>query len=133
MVRTLDLANWAGRWIALDESDRVARDAETLENLMAILDTEGGRGRLDHVRARAGGTGAVRARLKLSPEKRTNPGTADIAAIEGRRHEGCRPWSVLGRNGVSKARTGLTEAQPHDGIDHEHTFVPYFVPYMGRH
>ncbi len=41
MVRTLDLANWAGRWIALDESDRVARDAETLENLMAILDTEG--------------------------------------------------------------------------------------------
>ena len=41
MVRTLDLANWAGRWIALAESDRVARDAETLENLMAILDTEG--------------------------------------------------------------------------------------------
>lgn len=39
MVRTLDLANWAGRWIALDESDRVARDAETLEDLMAALET----------------------------------------------------------------------------------------------
>jgi hypothetical protein len=30
-----------GRWIALDESDRVARDAETRQELMAILDTEG--------------------------------------------------------------------------------------------
>jgi hypothetical protein len=41
MVRTLDLADWAGRWVALDEHDHVARDAETLEDLMVILDAEG--------------------------------------------------------------------------------------------
>lgn len=41
MVRTLDLAKWAGRWVALDEDDRVQRDAETLKDLMAILDAEG--------------------------------------------------------------------------------------------
>ncbi len=99
MIRTLDLANWAGRWIALDESDRVARDAETLANLMAILDTEGVEG-VSIMCAPVPGE-PVRYGLgwSLAPEKHTNPGTADIAAIDGRRHEGCRPWSVLGRYG----------------------------------
>lgn len=41
MVRTLDLTSWAGRWVALDGHDNVARDAETLMDLMAILDAEG--------------------------------------------------------------------------------------------
>ena len=41
MVRTLDLAKWAGRWVALDDDDQVRRDAETLKDLMAILDSEG--------------------------------------------------------------------------------------------
>jgi len=41
MVRTLDLTDWASRWVALDEHDQVTRDAETLEDLMAILDTDG--------------------------------------------------------------------------------------------
>lgn len=41
MVRTLDLTGWAGRWVALDDHDIVVRDAETLEDLMAILDAEG--------------------------------------------------------------------------------------------
>lgn len=40
MVRTLDLAKWAGRWVALDDDDQVQRDAETLKDLMAILDAE---------------------------------------------------------------------------------------------
>lgn len=41
MVRTLDLVGWAGRWVALDEHDRVMRDAETLKGLMAVLEAEG--------------------------------------------------------------------------------------------
>ena len=41
MVRTLDLAEWAGRWVALDEDDRVMRDAETLKDLLAILEADG--------------------------------------------------------------------------------------------
>ena len=41
MVRTLDLTDWAGRWVALDEHDRVVRDAETLEDLMSIIHTDG--------------------------------------------------------------------------------------------
>ena len=41
MIRALDLADWAGRWVALDEHDCVARDAETLEALMATLADEG--------------------------------------------------------------------------------------------
>jgi hypothetical protein len=41
MVRTLDLTGWAGRWVALDEHDDVVRDAESLTDLMAILDAEG--------------------------------------------------------------------------------------------
>ena len=40
MVRTLDLAKWAGRWVALDD-DQVQRDAETLKDLMAILEANG--------------------------------------------------------------------------------------------
>jgi len=41
MVRTLDLAEWAGRWVALDEDDRVKRDAETLKDLLAVLEADG--------------------------------------------------------------------------------------------
>ena len=87
MVRTLDLANWAGRWIALDESDRVARDAETLENLMAILDTEGVEGVSimcapvpgEPVRYGLGGS--------LAPEKHTSQEPADLqAGPASRRH-----------------------------------------------
>lgn len=41
MVRTLDLTDWAGRWVALDEHDRVERVGETLEDLMSIIATDG--------------------------------------------------------------------------------------------
>jgi len=41
MVRTLDLARWAGRWVALDENDEVQHDADTLKALMAIVDANG--------------------------------------------------------------------------------------------
>ena len=44
MVRTLDLAKWAGRWVALDEDDQVQRDAETLKELMASIDADGAEG-----------------------------------------------------------------------------------------
>lgn len=40
VVRTLDLRNWAGRWVALDADDEVVRDAETLGELMAIAKAE---------------------------------------------------------------------------------------------
>lgn len=41
MVRTLDLANWAGRWVALGENDEALRDADTLKALLAIVDADG--------------------------------------------------------------------------------------------
>lgn len=41
MVRTLDLVAWAGRWVALDEHDRVMRDAETLKELITVLEADG--------------------------------------------------------------------------------------------
>ncbi len=41
MVRTLDLARWAGRWVALDENDEVQADADTLKALMVIVDADG--------------------------------------------------------------------------------------------
>lgn len=41
MVRTLDLARWAGRWVAIDASNNVARDASTVSELLAILDRDG--------------------------------------------------------------------------------------------
>ncbi len=41
MVRTLDLSDWAGRWVALDACDKVCRDAETLSELMAIVRSDG--------------------------------------------------------------------------------------------
>ena len=41
MVRTLDLTQWAGRWVAIDEDDRVQRDAGSLRDLMVILDADG--------------------------------------------------------------------------------------------
>ncbi|MDY7100017.1 MAG: hypothetical protein S0880_02410 [Actinomycetota bacterium] len=40
MVRTLDLEPWAGRWVALDDTDTVQRDAATLRELLAIIDAE---------------------------------------------------------------------------------------------
>ena len=50
MVRTLDLAEWAGRWVALDQDDRVQRHAATLSELMAVIDADGVEG-LDIMRA----------------------------------------------------------------------------------
>ncbi len=41
MVRTLDLSRWAGRWVALGESDEVCRDAETLGELLLLLEADG--------------------------------------------------------------------------------------------
>lgn len=41
MVRTLDLAAWAGRWVALDQHDQVQRDAATLAELMEIMEADG--------------------------------------------------------------------------------------------
>ena len=41
MVRTLDLAKWAGRWVAFDENDVVQRDADTLKALVAIVEADG--------------------------------------------------------------------------------------------
>ena len=41
MVRTLDLAGWAGRWVAIDQTDVVLRDADTLKALLAIVDADG--------------------------------------------------------------------------------------------
>ncbi len=41
MVRTLDLAEWAGCWVALDTDDRVQRHAATLSELMAVIDADG--------------------------------------------------------------------------------------------
>lgn len=41
MVRTLDLAEWAGRWVALDNEDQVQRHAATLSELMAVIDADG--------------------------------------------------------------------------------------------
>ena len=40
-ARTLDLANFAGRWVALDETHVVLRHAATLAGLLAVLDSEG--------------------------------------------------------------------------------------------
>jgi hypothetical protein len=40
-ARTLDLANFAGKWVALDETNAVIRHAATLAGLLAVLDSEG--------------------------------------------------------------------------------------------
>lgn len=40
MVRTLDLAEWAGRWVAIDRNDKVQRDSESLEDLVAQIESE---------------------------------------------------------------------------------------------
>jgi hypothetical protein len=41
VVRTLDLANWVGRWVALDETDIVVRDEGTLAGLLDVVDADG--------------------------------------------------------------------------------------------
>jgi len=41
MIRTLELRRWAGRWVALRADDHVRRDAETLRELMALVEREG--------------------------------------------------------------------------------------------
>ena len=40
MVRTLDLTEWAGRWVALDQDDVVVCDAETIDELLVLLKAE---------------------------------------------------------------------------------------------
>lgn len=70
MVRTLDLTDWAGRWVALDEHDRVVRGAETLEDLMSIIDTDGLRRRTGSepsTRSSSGGRGGNAARVRDLP------------------------------------------------------------------
>lgn len=37
MVRTLDLTPWAGRWVAVDSTDRVLCDAPSLADLLEVL------------------------------------------------------------------------------------------------
>ncbi len=41
MARTLDLTQWAGRWVALDQKDVVVRDAESIDELLATLERDG--------------------------------------------------------------------------------------------
>lgn len=41
MVRTLDLTMWAGRWVAVDVDGNVCRDAASLAELLAILESDG--------------------------------------------------------------------------------------------
>lgn len=41
VVRTLDLTQWAGRWVAVDADGRVRRDADSLADLMAVLTADG--------------------------------------------------------------------------------------------
>ncbi len=41
MVRTLDLTEWAGHWVALDQNDVVVRDAATIDELLALLKADG--------------------------------------------------------------------------------------------
>jgi hypothetical protein len=41
MVRTLDLTAWAGRWVAVDVDGNVCRDAASLAELLAILESDG--------------------------------------------------------------------------------------------
>ncbi|MCE9623755.1 MAG: hypothetical protein K8R99_15555 [Actinomycetia bacterium] len=37
MVRTLDLSQWAGRWVAIDASNEVRCDAPSLAQLLDVL------------------------------------------------------------------------------------------------
>jgi hypothetical protein len=41
VVRTLDLTNWAGRWVAVDGHGRVRRDADSLSDLVSALAADG--------------------------------------------------------------------------------------------
>ncbi len=41
MVRTLDLTEWAGQWVALDQDDVVVCDAETIDELLVLLKADG--------------------------------------------------------------------------------------------
>lgn len=38
MARTLDLAPWAGRWVAVDAADRVRSDASSLAELLRAIE-----------------------------------------------------------------------------------------------
>jgi hypothetical protein len=38
MARTLDLAPWAGRWVAVDAADRVRSDAGSLAELLRVIE-----------------------------------------------------------------------------------------------
>lgn len=52
MARTLDLAPWAGRWVAVDTVGRVRSNAASLSELLAVLaDTD--LGELEVMRAPA--------------------------------------------------------------------------------
>jgi hypothetical protein len=52
MARTLDLAPWAGRWVAVDAESRVRSHAGSLAELLAAID-EAGLGEVEVMRAPA--------------------------------------------------------------------------------
>lgn len=52
MARTLDLAPWAGRWVAVDAESRVRSDAASLAELLAAI-AEADLGEVEVMRAPA--------------------------------------------------------------------------------
>lgn len=52
MARTLDLAPWAGRWVAVDAADRVRSDASSLAVLLRAI-VEADLGEVEVMRAPA--------------------------------------------------------------------------------
>lgn len=52
MARTLDLAPWAGRWVAVDAADRVRSDASSLAELLRAIE-EADLGEVEVMRAPA--------------------------------------------------------------------------------
>lgn len=52
MARTLDLAPWAGRWVAVDAEGRVRSDAASLAELLAAI-AEADLGEVEVMRAPA--------------------------------------------------------------------------------
>ncbi len=52
MARTLDLAPWAGRWVAVDAANRVRSDASSLAELLGAI-AEADLGEVEVMRAPA--------------------------------------------------------------------------------
>ncbi|MEM8747371.1 MAG: hypothetical protein AAGF91_11765 [Actinomycetota bacterium] len=58
MTRTLDLAPWAGRWVAVDADGRVRSDASSLTELITLI-ADGDLGEVEVMRAPAPGEPVV--------------------------------------------------------------------------